>query len=203
MFAFFSRKKRSGLSGIRTISIADLAPLWRDCNEAIGQTLDAQSDDTQREGASGGIQSATQLENGEIESGPKQKEVLEDEDAAWFDEKRFFAEMKDKLEENRTSAFRYNGNAYYTLDTVARALNRQRRDKSLEPLQPQAVIDFFQTNRLLKSGKYVMRFDTGLPVKIYLYSHTYQASENSKSEPPVTENGRHLKSIKAMEKRET
>ena len=157
---------------------------------------------SQREGVGDEIKSATKLEDGKIDSGTKSKEgVLDDEDSAWFDEKRFFAEMKAKLEENRTSAFRYNGNAYYTLDTVARALNRQRRDKSLEPMQPQAVIDFFQANRILKSGKYVMRFDVGLPVKIYLYSHACQASKNSKDEPPITENGRRLKNIKPMDQR--
>ena len=52
--------------------------------------------------------------------------------------------------------------------------------------------------QVLESGKYVMRFDTGLPTKTYLYSHPYPGSEDSGSSRPVDEDGRHLKSIKPI-----
>ncbi|BBO83239.1 hypothetical protein DSCO28_38050 [Desulfosarcina ovata subsp. sediminis] len=205
MFEFFSRKKSLFSSGIRTISIAELAPLWRDSNEGItgdNQTADANLDDSQKEVVGGGADSTTNIEDRIMDSDSKPKEkILEDDNAAWFDGKRFFSDLKVKLDENQTSAFRYNKNAYFTLDIVARALNRQRQDKYLEPMQPQTVIDFFQSRRILKSGKYVMRFDAGLPAKIYLYSHPCQESEKSKSKLPITENGRRLKSIKPMDKR--
>ncbi|BBO80782.1 hypothetical protein DSCO28_13480 [Desulfosarcina ovata subsp. sediminis] len=206
MFEFFSKKKRSRSSNVRTVSIVDLAPLWRDPNEGItgnGQTEDGNSDDSQKGGVGGGSDSNTNMEDRTINSDSKPKEgILEDDNEAWFDEKRFFSELKVKLDVNQTSAFRYNGNAFYNLDTVARALNRQRQDKYLEPMQPQAVIDFFQSRRILKSGKYMMRFDAGLPAKIYLYSHPYQESEKSKSKLPIIENGRRLKSIKPIKKSE-
>jgi hypothetical protein len=205
MFGLFSRRKRSCSSRLRTISIADLAPLWRDPNEGIAkdsQATDVNFDDAHNRGAGGETDSTTNLEDEKVNSDSKRRErILADGNAAWFDEKRFFSELNAKLDENRTSAFRYNANAYYTLDTVARALNLQRRHKSLEPLQPHAVIDFFQSKRILKSGKYVMRFDVGLPAKIYLYSHPCQEIEKSKSNRPITENGRRLKSIKPMDKR--
>jgi hypothetical protein len=41
MFGFFSRKKKSISSGVRTIPIADLAPLWRGPDEGIA--VDAKS----------------------------------------------------------------------------------------------------------------------------------------------------------------
>ena len=204
MFKFFSRKKRACSSNVRTISIADLAPLWRDANEGItgdSQTAGANFDDSQKGTVGVGSNSNTNLENRIINSDSKpEEERLEDDNEAWFDEKRFLSELKVKLDANQTSAFRYIGNAYYTLDIVARALNRQRQDKRLEPLQPQAVIELFKSSHILKSGKYMMRFDAGLPAKIYLYSHPCQESENSNSRLPITENGRILKSIKPMNK---
>ena len=205
MFEFFSRKKKSCFSNARTISIADLAPLWRDFNEIITDdslAADTNSDDSQKGAVGGGSNSNTNLENRIINSDSKPKEgALENDNGAWFDENRFFSELKVKLDANQISAFRYNKNAYYSLDTVARVLNRLRQDKYLEPMQPQAVIIFFQSRRILKSGKYMMRFDKGLPAKIYLYSHPCQENEKSKSKLPITENGRLLKSIKPMDKR--
>ena len=205
MFEFLLRKKDSCFSNARTISIADLAPLWRDSNEIItddSPAVDKNSDDSQKGTVGGGSNSNTNLENRIINSDSKPKEgALENDNGAWFDEKRFFSELEGKLNLNQTSAFRYNKNAYYSLDTVARVLNRQRQDKYLEPMQPQAVIEFFQSRRILKTGKYVMRFDAGLPAKIYLYSHPCQESEKSKSKLPITENGRCLKSIIPMDKR--
>jgi len=205
MFGFFSRKKKSCFSNVRTVSIADLAPLWRDPNEGVSgdsQAAGSNFDDSQKSTVGGGSGGNTNLGDRIIGSNSRPKEErLEDDNEAWFDEKRFFSELKVKLDRNQTSAFRYSANAYYTLDIVARALNRQRQDKYLEPLQPQAAIDFFQSRGILKSGKYMMRFDTGLPAKVYLYSHPWQESENSNSRRPITENGRRLKSIKPMDKR--
>ena len=202
---FSQKKKKSCFSNVRTISIADLAPLWRDSNEIItddSPAADTNFDDSQKGTVGGGSNNNTNLENRIINSDSKPKEgVLEDDNGAWFDEKRFFSELEGKLNLNQTSAFRHNKNAYYSLDTVARVLNRLRQDKYLEPMQPQAVIDFFQSRSILISGKYVMRFDAGLPAKIYLYSHPCRESENSNSRLPITENGRILKSIKPMDKR--
>jgi hypothetical protein len=118
--------------------------------------------------------------------------------APWFDEQALLATLKTHLKAGRTSAFQYNGRAYYTLDTVAEALNGQRRVKNLERLDPRAVIEFFESDHGLKSGKYAMRFDAGLPTKTYLYSHPYPDSEDSGRNRPVDENGRLLKSIKSI-----
>jgi hypothetical protein len=51
MFGFFSRKKKLHPSGIRTIPIADLAPLWRDPNEGVdtdAKAADINGDDAQK-----------------------------------------------------------------------------------------------------------------------------------------------------------
>ena len=65
----------------------------------------------------------------------------------WFDEKGLLATLKIQLEAGRTSAFQYNGRAYYALDIVARALNGQRGAKDLDSLNPPAVIEFFKSDR--------------------------------------------------------
>ncbi|WP_054691467.1 hypothetical protein [Desulfosarcina cetonica] len=93
MFEFFSKKKRSRSSNVRTVSIVDLAPLWRDPNEGItgnGQTEDDNSDDSQKGVVGGGSDSNTNMEDRTINSDSKPKEgILEDENEAWFDENVF------------------------------------------------------------------------------------------------------------------
>ncbi len=183
MFGLFSRKKKSYIAGIRTISIADLATLWRDSDEVLAD--DGKASDIKLEDTRGGKSKGKAADNG---------------NDAWFDEKRFFPDLKKRLENFRTSAFRYKANAYYTLDTIAKELNQQRKVNNLEPLEPNDVIDFIHSNQILDSGKYMLRFDVGLPTKIYLYSHPCPANEKSVRNSPIVENGRRLKSIKLMKK---
>jgi hypothetical protein len=202
MFGFFSRKKKLYPSGIRTIRIADLAPLWRDTNDAVavdGKAADDNADDAQKRlrnsrlpGAVASKHSGTNLNLDPTASHPLNR------NDPWFDEKGLSATLKTHLEAGRTSAFQYDGKAYYTLDIVAKALNGQRGVKDLDSLDPPAVIEYFKSDRGLESGKYVLRFDTGLPTKTYLYSHPYPGSEDSASCRPVDENGRRLKSIKSI-----
>jgi hypothetical protein len=202
MFGFFSRKKKLHPSGIRTIPIADLAPLWRDPNEGIaanGKAADVNGDDAQRglpNSKFPGV--AASKHSGKNPNFEPPVSSPANGNPPWFDEQGLFTALKAHLGAGRTSAFQYNGRAYYTLDTVAKALNGQRRVKNLELLDPQAVIEFFKSDRGLESGKYVMRFDAGLPTKIYLYSHPYPESEISGSSSPADEAGRRLKSIKPI-----
>lgn len=189
-------------SGIRTIPIADLAPLWRDPDEGVdtgGKAADINGDDAQK-----GLpisKSPGMTPSKHRGTKPNSEHAVFSPTngcAPWFDEQGLLATLKTHLKAGRTTAFQYNGMAYYTLDTVAEALNGQRRIKNLELLAPRAVIEFFESDHGLKSGKYAMRFDAGLPTKTYLYSHPYPGSEDSASCRPVDENGRRLKSIKSI-----
>lgn len=202
MFGFFSRKKKLHSSGIRTIPIADLAPLWRDPNEGVdtgGNTADINGDDAQKGLPNSKLPGMAASKHGRTK--PNSEPAVfgpANGSAPWFDEQALLATLKTHLKAGRTTAFQYNGRAYYTLDTVAEALNGQRRVKNLERLDPRAVIEFFESDRVLKSGKYAMRFDTGLPTKTYLYSYPYPGSEDSGRNRTVDETGRLLKSIKPI-----
>ena len=202
MFGFFSRKKKLHPSGIRTIPIADLAPLWRDPNEGVtadSKAADINGDDVQKGLPNSKFPGIAASKHGR--TNPNSEPAVfgpANGNAPWFDEQALLATLKTHLKAGRTTAFQYNGRAYYTLDTVAEALNGQRRVKNLELLDPRAVIEFFESDRGLESGKYAMRFDAGLPTKIYLYSHPYPGSEDSGSSRPVDEDGRRLKSIKPI-----
>lgn len=204
MFGFFSRKKKSISSGIRTIPIADLAPLWRDPDEGISvddQAVDEKID-IEHNGHSNS-KSPVGVDSRVGETNPDLDRIMNNSangSDLWFDTKGFFSILKAHLDTGRTSAFQYNGRAYYTIDTIAKVINDQRRVKNLELLDPQAVIDFLKSDRGLESGKYVMRFDQGLPTKIYLYSHPYPKIKKSVSSSPVDETGRRLKSIKPIKK---
>ncbi|BBO77492.1 hypothetical protein DSCW_49090 [Desulfosarcina widdelii] len=198
MFGFFSRKKKLHPSGIRTIPIADLAPLWRDTNDVVA--VDGNAGDDAQKGLRnskfpGAVASKHRGTSPNLD--PTANRPLNRNDP-WFDEKGLLATLKTHLKAGRTTAFQYNGRAYYTLDTVAEALNGQRRVKNLELLDPRAVIEFFESDRGLESGKYAMRFDAGLPTKTYLYSHLYPETEDSGRNRPVDETGRRLKSLKSI-----
>ncbi|MCP5048336.1 MAG: hypothetical protein GY940_14290, partial [bacterium] len=97
----------------------------------------------------------------------------------------------------RTSAFQYNGMAYYTIETVSKVIDEKRAIQNLEPMEPKAVIEFFKSGRGLDSGKYSMRYETGLPSKIYLYTHPLAGEKVSGKSRPVDATGRRLKSLKA------
>jgi hypothetical protein len=204
MFGFFSRKKKSISSGVRTIPIADLAPLWRGPDEGIAvdsQVVDYEID-TEHHGHSNS-KSPVGVDSRDGETTPDLDRIMNNSangSDLWFDTNGFFSILKAHLDASRTSAFQYNGRAYYTIDTIAKVLNDQRKEKNLELLDPQAVIDFFKSDRGLESGKYVMRFDQGLPTKIYLYSHPYLEIKKSVSISPVDETGRRLKSMKPIKK---
>ncbi len=123
----------------------------------------------------------------------------------WFDKTALLSVLQSRISNGRTSAFVYRGTAYYTLETVFKALNEQRRHHRREPLDPPAVITFFKskngTERGLSSGKYLLRFDKGLPVKIYLYTHPVTGEKSSGLALPVDETGRRLKSLNPVKGR--
>ena len=204
MFGFFSRKQKSISSAVRIVPIADLAPLWRDPGEGIaadGQAMDEKID-IEHNGHSNG-KSPLGVDSRDDATNPDLDRIINNSangSDLWFDTNGFFSVLKSHLGAGRTSAFQYNGRAYYTIDTIAMVLNDQRKKKNLDTLDPQAVIDFFKSDRGLESGKYVMRFNQGLPTKIYLYSHTCPESKKSERSGPVDETGRFLKSIKPIKK---
>jgi hypothetical protein len=89
--------------------------------------------------------------------------------------------------------------AYYTIETVSKVINEQRTMQNLEPMDPKAVIEFFKSGRGLDSGKYSMRYESGLPSKIYLYTHPFAEEKVSGKSRPVDSTGRRLKSLKATQ----
>ena len=68
-------------------------------------------------------------------------------------------------------------------------------------MDPVDVIDFLKADRGLKSGKYVMRFASGLPAKVYLYSHPFAGEIEFGMRNPVDESERQLKSVKPIKTR--
>ena len=80
-------------------------------------------------------------------------------------------------------------------------LNAKRAEHNLDSMDPKAVIDFFKPGRGLDSGKYVMRFESGLPTKIYLYTHPAAIKNESGQQRPVDETGRRLKSLNPIKER--
>ncbi|MGD8702431.1 MAG: hypothetical protein PVH26_08325, partial [Desulfosarcina sp.] len=143
MFGFFSRKKKSISSGVRTIPIADLAPLWRGPDEGIAvdsQVVDYEID-TEHHGHSNS-KSPVGVDSRDGETTPDLDRIMNNSangSDLWFDTNGFFSILKAHLDAGRTSAFQYNGRAYYTIDTVAKVLNDQRKEKNLDLLDPQAV----------------------------------------------------------------
>lgn len=117
---------------------------------------------------------------------------------AWYDEKDLIAALKGLLGAGKTKAFVYEEKAYYTLDTITEVLNAKRAEHNLDPTDPKSVIDFFKQGRGLDSGKYVMRFESGLPTKVYLYTHPAAVKNESGQQHPVDETGRRLKSLKPI-----
>jgi len=119
---------------------------------------------------------------------------------AWYDRDTFVEALKVYLKSGKTLAFVYENRAYYALHTIAEALNRQRGQYQLDPLQPKDVIEFFKNDRGLDSGKYILRFESGLPTKTYLYSHAYLSGKDNPVHinSPKDDNGRVLKSLKPL-----
>ena len=120
---------------------------------------------------------------------------------SWYDEKELMGALKWFLGSGKTFAFVYEGKCYFTLDKITEALNAQRAEHNLDSMDPRSVIEFFKQGRGLDSGKYVMRFESGLPTKIYLYTHPATAENESGQQRPVDETGRRLKSLKPIKER--
>jgi hypothetical protein len=198
MFGFFLKKKRLNPSDVRTIPIAELAPLWHDPDEfgTDGSKVeDEKFDVPQGRIADNKDPGAVDLET--LVSRADSHPPTNNNDA-WYDEKALMDALKGFLGAGKTKAFVYEDKACYTLDAITEALNEQRAEHNLDPMDPKAVIDFFKQGRGLDSGKYVMRFESGLPTKIYLYTHPVAIKNESGQQRPVDETGRRLKSLKPI-----
>lgn len=184
---------------VTTIPLGELATLWLDPDEPKpvakeGKVADAANDSVIND-------------PGQAESPPVDLAVLigagktppVNSDDPWFDKKALLATLQSHISAGCISAFVYHGTAYYTLETVSRALSEQRRNFDHKPLTPNEVIAFFKSDsgpeRGLSSGKYLLRFDKGLPVKVYLYTHPVTGEKASGPTLPVDETGRRLKSL--------
>ena len=197
MFGFLPRKRRLRATGIRTIPIGELAALWRKPDESDANSRGVESRETKvpesRKAESADRKAASPTSPA---TGPELDPSNRDD--AWYDETRLLDALKRLLAAGTPSAFVYRQKAYYSLDAVSEALNAQREEHTLEPLDPGSVIEFFKAGRGLDSGKYVMRFETGLPVKIYLYSHPADGRKESVRHRPLDESGCRLKSLKLI-----
>jgi hypothetical protein len=178
-----------------------LAPLWRDPKEveAFSSKVEAGKFAVPR----GRIADNKSLGAVDIETlvTPTDLHPPTNNNDAWYDEKNLIAALKRFLGAGKTKAFVYEEKAYYTLDMITEVLNAQRAEHSLDPMDPKAVIDFFKPGRGLDSGKYVIRFESGLPTKIYLYTHPAAIKNESGQQRPVDETGRRLKSLKPIKER--
>ena len=198
MFGIFLKKKRLNPSNVRTIPIAELALLWRESDEfeAFPIKPETENIDTPRGRIAdnknpGAVDLETLVTRADLHPPTNNND-------AWYDEKALMEDLKRFLGAGKTKAFVYEDKACYTLDAITEALNEQRAEHNLDPMDPKAVIDFFKQGRGLDSGKYVMRFESGLPTKIYLYTHPAAAKNKSGQQRPVDETGRRLKSLKPI-----
>ena len=198
MISYLFRKRKLRPSSIRKIPISDLAPLWRDPDEfeAFSNKAEAIKMDVPR----GRIADNKSPGAVELETlvTPTDLHPTANNNDAWYDEKDLIAALKGFLGAGKTKAFVYEDKAYYTLDTITDVLNSKRAEHNLDPMDPKAAIDFFKPGRGLDSGKYVMRFESGLPTKIYLYTHPVAVKNDSGQQRPVDESGRRLKSLKPV-----
>ncbi len=195
MFGLLSRNRKSLATGTRTIPIAELSPLWREPETIAGEPDSTQIGHHKPKKASSTHPSATGLETFVTRTDPPP--ALNNNDV-WYDETAFMESLRGVLDGGKTSGFVYRQRAYYTLDTVTDVFNTQRADHKLEPLDPGAVIAFFKSDRGLASGKYVMRFESGLPIKIYLYSHPAGGKIKTRQQRPFDDTGRRMKSLKPI-----
>ena len=199
MFSFLFRKRKLLQSSIRKIPISDLAPLWRDPDEFGADDSKVEvvkADDTK--GGRERKQRCASVDLNTILTQPNIDHPTNNNDA-WYDEQGLIRTLKTFLGAGRTSAFQYNGMAYYTIETVSKVINEQREIQNLEPMDPKAVIEFFKSERGVDSGKYLMRYESGLPSKIYLYTHPFAGEKVSGKSRPVDSTGRRLKSLKATQ----
>ena len=198
MFGIFLKKKRLNPSNVRTIPIAELALLWRESDEfeAFPSKAETENIDIPRGRIAdnknpGAVDLETLVTRTDLHPPTNNND-------AWYDEKALMEDLKRFLGAGKTKAFVYEDKACYTLDAITEALNEQRAEHNLDPMDPKAVIDFFKQGRGLDSGKYVMRFESGLPTKIYLYTHPVAIKSESGQQRPVDETGRRLKSLKPI-----
>lgn len=198
MIGFLLRFRKNQSAPVTTIPLKELAALWRDPVEpktvAKKEKIPKPSDEPV-EAESPPVDLTTLI-------GADKNPRANDNDS-WFDKKALLATLQSRISEGCISAFVYQGSAYYALGTVSKALNEQRRNQNYELLKPNEVIAFFksETERGLSSGKYLLRFDNGLPVKIYLYTHPGTGEKASEPVLPVDETGRRLKSLKPIKVR--
>jgi hypothetical protein len=184
---------------VKTIPLGELATLWLDPGEPKAIAKEGKITETRNDPC-------------EAESPPVDLAALIGADKTpsvnsgdpWFDKKAFMATLLNYIA-GRTSAFVYHGTAYYTLETVSNALNKQRRNHNHKPLTPNGVIAFFnsdsESERGLSNGKYLLRFDKGLPVKVYLYTHPLTGEKASGTTLPIDGTGRRLKSLNPIKGR--
>ena len=198
MFGIFLKKKRLNPSNVRTILIAELALLWRESDEfeSFPSKAETENIDIPR-GRIADIKNPGAVDL-EILITRTDLHPPTNNNDAWYDEKALLEDLESFLGAGKTKAFVYEDKACYTLDAITKALNAQRAEYNLDPMDPKAVIDFFKQGRGLDSGKYVMRFDSGLPTKIYLYTHPTAVKSESGQQRPVDETGRRLKSLKPI-----
>lgn len=182
---------------VTTIPLGELAKLWRD---PIEPKVVVQKEKI-AEPKPGNEPSEAETPPVDLTTliGTEQKPPSNNNDS-WFDKTALLTVLQSRISHGRTSAFVHQGMAYYTLQTVSKTLNKQRRHHHLKSLTPNEVIAFFKSEkeRGLSSGKYLLRFDKGLPVKVYLYSHPVTNKKLSELPLPVDETGRRLKSLKPI-----
>jgi hypothetical protein len=198
MFGIFLKKKRLNPSNVRTIPMAELAPLWRDPDEF--ETFLIKTETGKFDVPQGGITDNKRPGAVDLETLVTRTDLNPptNNNDAWYDEKALIAALKGFLSAGKTFAFVYEEKAYYTFDAITEVLNAQRAKHNLDFMDPKAVIDFFKQGRGLDSGKYVMRFESGLPTKIYLYIHPAAVKNESSQQRPIDETGRRLKSLKPI-----
>jgi len=198
MFGIFLKKKRLNPSNVRTIPIAELAPLWRDPDEF--EAFSSKAETGKFDVPQGRITDNKSPRAVDLETLVTRADLhpSTNNNDSWYDEKELIGALKWFLSAGKTKAFVYEEKAYYTLDMITEVLDAQRAKHNLDPMDPKSVIEFFKQGRGLYSGKYVMRFDSGLPTKIYLYTHPATAENESMQQLPVDETGRRLKILKPI-----
>ena len=198
MFGTFLKKKRLNPSNVRTIPISELGPLWRDSDEPA--TVSSKFETRKADNPQGRI--ADNISPGAVDLEAlvtrNDLHLSTNNNDSWYDEKELMDTLKWFLDSRKTFAFVYEGKCYFTLDKITEALNAQRAKHNLDPMDSRSVIEFFKQGRGLDSGKYVMRFESGLPTKVYLYTHPAAVKNESGQQHPVDETGRRLKNLKPI-----
>ena len=113
MFSFLFRKRKLRPSSIRKIPISDLAPLWRDPDDfgTDDSKVEVVKADDTKEGREK-KQSFASVDLNTILTQPNIDHPTNNNDA-WYDEQGLIRALKTFLGAGRTSAFSFNGKAYY------------------------------------------------------------------------------------------